>query len=533
MNDTPKPLSFFDYIHIARRRKWQIIIPLVCSFLIAFGVYKVLPKFYRATATILVQAQAIPEKYIQATVTSTVLDRLNAISQELLSRTRLEKIIEEFNLYPDLRKKAPIEVVVETMSKAVEVTFAKSLQTGSRSEKTQHAFYISYEGGEPRTVMMVTNKLASLIIEENLKVRESQAESTSEFIDKELSRSEELLVKKEQELRNFRERNMGQLPQQLDASIKIMEGLQQQFRRAGDGIRMAEDRATIIQGQLETLTRPQAPVTSSGTPEELISDADDLSGISGRPVPENPIVAQYNQFKRNLNNAQAKYTDSHPDIIDLKRKIANLEPEAKEIIAKQETAAEARRKEIKAQQDRTPSAKRTLSAKASVPLTDPATERLMVQYKEQHNSAILEAKRLGEEEKKLIGQIDLYRKRIEDTPKREQELTNLSRDYDLMKGNYQSLLDKRNQSRMAENLERKQKGEQFKILDPARLPENPVRPDLQRILLIGTFIGLVFGVGLAWYRESVDQCFYTVDDLEGTLNLPVLAEIPSLQKEKT
>ena len=526
MNDTPKPLSFFDYIHIARRRKWQIIIPLVCSFLISSGVYKVLPKVYRATATILVQAQMIPEKYIQPTVTSTIIDRLNAISQELLSRTRLEKIIEEFNLYPDLRKKAPMEVVVETMSKAVEVTFAKSLQP-SRIEKTQIAFSISYEGGEPRTVMLVANKLASLVVEENLKVREAQAGSTSEFIDKEVSRSEELLVKKEQELRNFRERNMGQLPQQLDANIKIMEGLQQQFRRAGDGTRMAEDRATIIQGQIEILTRPQAPVTSSGTPEELISDADDLSGISGRPVPENPIAAQYNQFKRDLNNAQAKYTDSHPDIIDLKRKIANLEPEAQEIIAKQETAAEARRKEIKAQQDR------TLSAKASGPLMDPATESLIFRYKEQHNSAILEAQRLREEEKKLMQQTYLYQKRIEDTPKREQELVNLTRDYELLKGNYQSLHDKKMQSQMAENLERKQKGEQFKIMDPARLPENPVRPDLQRILLIGTFIGLFSGVVLAWYRESVDQCFYTVDDLEGTLNLPVLAEIPSLQKEKT
>lgn len=107
------------------------------------------------------------------------------------------------------------------------------------------------------------------------------------------------------------------------------------------------------------------------------------------------------------------------------------------------------------------------------------------------------------------------------------------RDYDLLKASYQSLLDKKFQSQMAENLERKQKGEQFKILDPARLPEKPVRPDLQKILLIGTFIGLVSGLGLAWFRESMDQCFYTVDDLEDTLKLPVLAEIPNLQEEKT
>ena len=523
MVNAEKPFNIHDYLDIARRRKRYIIIPLAISIVVSLAVCKVLPKVYRTSTMILVQPQSVPEKYVQSTITATVIDRLNTISQEIMSRTRLEKIIQEFNLYADVRRKQPMEVVVEKMKKAIEVDIVKGLQTGYRSEKTQNAFSISYEGEEPRTVMLVTNELAALFIEENLKVREMQAESTSEFISKELSRIEELLGKKEQGLRNFRERNMGQLPQQLDANIKIMEGLQQQLQRAGDGIRAAEDRATVIKGQIEILARSQAPGVISGSRKEMISNGDD---ISGGQIPDDPVVTQYNQLKRDLGSAQAKYTDSHPDIIDLKRKIANLEPKAKELIGKQEAAAEVRRKEMKALREG------ALSAQDSVLINDPVTARLIAQYREQHASVILEARRLGDEEKKLKEQLYFYQKRIEDTPKKEQEMQLLTRDYDLLKTSYQSLLDKRIQAQMAENLERKQQGEQFRILDPARLPEKPIRPDRPKILLVGVFIGLVSGVGLAWFRESMDQSFYSVADLENYLKLSVLAEIPSLRPER-
>jgi polysaccharide chain length determinant protein (PEP-CTERM system associated) len=524
MTPAEKPINIHGYLDIARRRKWYIIIPLAISIMVSLGVCKVLPKIYRATTVILVQPQSVPEKFIQSTITATVMDRLNTISQEILSRTRLEKIIQEFNLYADLRKRQPMEVVVGKMTKSIEVTIAKGLQGGYHTENTQNAFSISYEGEEPRTVMMVTNKLASLFIEENLKVREMQAESTSEFISKELSRVEELLAKKEQELRNFRERNMGQLPQQLDANLKILEGLQQQMKRIGEGIRAAEDRSTVLQGQIEILARPQISAAPSfGSRRELTPNGEEIS--SGQ-VAADPIITQYNQLRRDLSSAQSKYTDSHPDVIDLKKKIAHLEPRVKELLAKQEAIAEAWRKETKAQLEREP------SAKTAIPVTDPVTERIIAQYKEQYASSILEARRYKEEERKLKEQIGLYQKRIEDTPKKEQEMLLLTRDYDLLKANYQSLMDKKIQSQMAENLEHKQQGEQFKILDPARLPETPVKPDRKKILLVGTFLGLVSGLGLAWFRESMDQSFYSVADLEDYLNLSVLAEIPSLRPER-
>jgi polysaccharide chain length determinant protein (PEP-CTERM system associated) len=524
VNDTEKPPDLRADIEKVLRRKWCIIIPLVCSILISFGVYKILPKIYKATTVILVQPQTIPESYVRSTVTATVLDRLSTISQEILSRTTLEKVIDEFNLYADLRKKLPMEVIVAKMAGAIDVSVLKGVPIQVRSDQAKNAFSISYEGEEPRTLMMVTNKLASLFIEQNLRVRELQVEGTSKFLIKELSSVEEQLAKKEQELKNFRQRYMGELPQQLDANLRILEGLQQQLKRIAEGIRAAEDRGLLLQNQMDQLTRLEPSPVQTGGQRDASSITD---GFRDERTPEDPIITEYNLLKKDLRTAQSKYTESHPDIMILKNKLKKVEPTVSELLKQQEAIKDARFLEFKAARER------TTTEKGPIPIkTDPATERLLVQNREQYNAALLEAKRWREEEKNLKEQILQYQKRIENIPNREQELLLVSRDYDLLKGTYHSLMDKKIQSEMAENLERKQQAEQFKILDPARIPAKPIKPDLNRILLVGSLIGLVSGLGLAWVRGSADQSFYTVADLESHLKLSVLADIPNLEKEK-
>jgi len=498
-NNPEKLLTIHDYFEIGLRRKWYIIFPLVFSILISFGVYKYLPKVYKATTLILVQPQSVPENYVRPTITDTVISRLNTISQEIMSRTRLEKIIQEFNLYMDLRNKVPMEEVVETMRKAVEVKVQEE-----KKERTRNSFTISFEGEEPRTVTMVTNKLASLFIEENLKVRELQAEGTSDFISKELLSMEDRLKLKDQDIRLFKERNMGQLPQQLDANLRILEQLQQQLRTASEKIRAAEDRITILQGQIEQLKKLEPRRDSLLNQEDLNSQR----------IPEDPLLTRLNLLKGELASAQSKYKETHPDMIDLKKKIADLESQL----------------EVKSKTPR--EGEGSIVRNLPPPRLDSDTERLYTQLTERYNSSLLEAKRLKEEEKELKGQMSLYQRRIEDTPKREQELMLLTRDYELVKTHYQSLLDKKMQAQMAENLERKQKGEQFKILDPALLPEKPIKPDRNKILLIGGLIGLVLGFGLTWFRESLDQSFRTISDLEDYLGIPVWATIPNLKEEK-
>jgi polysaccharide chain length determinant protein (PEP-CTERM system associated) len=504
MPETEKPIDIRQYLEIGLRRKWYIIIPLVCSMAISLGVYKYLPRVYKATTLILVQPQRVPESYVRPTITDSVASRLNTISQEILSRTRLEKVIQELRLYSDLLKKKPMEEIVETMRKAIEV----KVQENPRNERMQNSFSISFSGTEPSTVMMVTNKLASLFIEENLKVRESQAEGTSEFLNKELLNMEEQLKKKEQDIRAFKERNMGNLPQQMDANLRILERLLQQLKTASESVRAADDRSVLVQNQIEQLKTREQLSMSSGARADLSPGADNMNRYR---MSEDSLVTQLNVLKRELTSAQSKYRDSHPDVIDLKKKIANLE-------AQLDANAKSRREGA--------------AENSSPPILDPATARLLAQYTEQYNSELLEARRSRDEVKSLKDQIAVYQKRVEDTPRREQELVLLTRDYDLLKTNYQSLLDKKIQAQMAENLERKQQGEQFKILDPARLPEKPFKPDRNKILLIGAVMGLMAGLGLTWFRESLDRSFHSVSDVEVYLAIPVIATIPNLAEEK-
>jgi polysaccharide chain length determinant protein (PEP-CTERM system associated) len=496
--------KFFDiqiYFKMGLRRKWYIIIPFTLAIIISFGVYKYLPKVYRATAVILAQGPKVPESYVRSTLTESVTDRLNTISQEILSGSRLERVIKEFNLYPDMVNKSHMEEIVDMMRTKIEVKAPRQRQ-GSFSIPFG-SFLISFEGTEPETVMKVTNKLASMFIEENLKSRELQVGGTVEFISKELQTAELNIKKGEDAVRRLREKHMGELPEQLGTNLRTLEGLQQKLKTTSDNLRDAEDKMVFLQNQIEqSMSRRGSSSTTlpAGGPEES-------------------LVARLDALRKDLANTESKYTESHPDVVDLKRKIAALIPRVK----KQEEERERRLRELRERRE---------EMVAASPLLDPATEKLVAQYEEKFKGTQLEAKRLKEEMGNLKEQIALCQRRIEETPKREQEMVQLNREYDLLKIYYQSLVDKKYQSKLAENLELKQQGEQFRILDSARLPEKPFKPDPTKVLVWGALSGLAIGLGLAWFRESMDRSFYEVSDLETYLELPVLATILNLNEEE-
>ena len=513
-----KPFNLQDYLAIGLRRKWYIIIPVVVCTIGSYGVYKYLPKGYKATTLILVQPQRVPESYVRSTVTDSIADRLDTIGQEILSRTRLEQVIDEFGLFAEIRNKVPMEQLVATMRKTIDV----KVESRSQGGRSQNAFSISYEGKIPKEVMSVTNKLASLFIEENLMAREQRAEGTSEFLGKELVALEEQLKKKEQDIRYFKERSMGQLPQQLDANLRILERIQQQLQMTSENIWSAVERSIVVQNQIEMVTKRE-PVQAA---REVRRDpATGLETLSNGRSQEDPLVTQLNNLKRDLNTSQSRYKETHPDIIDMKKRIAILEPRVKEILEKEESDRQERLRGHRARSEG------VTVENLSPPAPDPETQRLLTQYTEQYNVAVLDAKRLREEEKGLKEQIALYQKRIEDTPRKEQELTLLTRDYELLRTNYQQMLNNKMQAQMAENLEKKQQGEQFKILDPARLPVTPISPDRKKIFMMGAMMGLALGLGLAWFRESLDKSFRTVAEVESELGFQVLATIPNLRGE--
>ena len=479
----PQPYSLKDYIEIGLRRKWWIIIPFVACLALSYVYYKRLPKIYMASTLILVQPQEVPEDYIKPTVKSLVSDRLNTLSQQILSRTRLESVINEFNLYSAWMEKVTMEEIVELMRKSITIEVQRT-----RGPDVQNTFTISYEGRDPREVMMVTNRLASLFIQENLRAREQQATGTSEFLERELSTIEVALKDKEKDIRAFKERYMGELPEQLDANLRILERLQDQIKNSNDARKAAEERRIMLQREISELSEQARSV------------------VGGEVPSENPLVAQMTELKARLAELKSMYTDKHPDVIDTKIQIARLE------------------KDIAEQGDGNERA----SSTGSPLIFDPSLARLKGELTE----AKLEINRLKVEGESLREQIAMYQRRVENTPKREQELFTLTRDYDLLKANYQSLLDKRIQAKMAENLERRQLGEQFRVLDPARMPERPIKPDRRKIILIGTFLGLVLGGGLGYIKESMDRSFRKPEEIEGFLGFPVIAAIPKIETRK-
>jgi polysaccharide chain length determinant protein (PEP-CTERM system associated) len=509
MINTEKVFNMENYFKMGLRRKWYIIIPFTLSVIISYGVYKYLPKEYKASTLILVRAQKVPESYVRATLTEPVTERLNTISQEILSRTRLEMIIKQFNLYPDMVNKSHMEEIVDMMKTKI----------GVRVEQ-ESAFSISFEGRDPRTVMTVTNKLASMFIEENLKSRESRVEGTAQFIGRELQTVESTLRKKEDTVRRYKEKNMGHLPQQLDANLRILDRLQEQFRTTSESLRAAEERLVFLQGQIEQAADQQSERRrSSATLSARRSLTQGESGL------EDPLVTQLNTLKRDLADTEAKYTESHPDVADVKRKIAAL-------VSKMKKQEEERQRRLRELRGRKGEIVTDSNLDVSSPESESATEGLIAQYKEQFIETQSEVKRMKGEIVSLKEEIALYQKRIEDTPKKEQEMVNLNRDYDLLRGQFQSLMDKKYDAQMAENLERKQQGEQFMVLDPARLPEKPFKPNRNGLLAMGALLGFGIGLGLTWFRESMDRSFHEVSDVETYLKLPVVATILNLNEEE-
>jgi polysaccharide chain length determinant protein (PEP-CTERM system associated) len=505
MINTEKSFNINDYIEIILRRIWYIIIPFIVVLIIV-GLYACsATKEYRASTLILVTPQKVPVDYVRPTVTSTIEDRLQSIGQEIMSRTRLERVISEFKLYEEEAKSTSPEEVVKLMRKNIQIEIRGK----------EGYFTISYIGKDPKVVTMVTNKLASLFIEENLKLREQQAQGTTEFLSIELNATRAKLEEQEKAVTQFKKQFMKELPENREANLKVLDQFQLQYQRVSDSLRGAQDRKLIIQKQLNELKLQMEPTVTPETlkgKEASISDSLSLVQPSSELKGKNPDELQLKQLRGYLSDLQTRYTEKHPDILMAKKKIADLENKIEKVKPMElaEESLKPEKVEEKVSQESNPFYKEMESQ-----LT--ATE--------------YEIKRLKDEESKLKSKIGEFQMRVENAPTRELAMINLTRDYQNAKETYQSLLKKRQEAQQSENLEQRQKGEQFKVIDPARVPEKPFKPDIPKILLFGLLLGIVSGFGIAFSKEQMDHSFRDAEDLEVTLGFKVLANIPKVEKK--
>ena len=520
MINAQKYSNIDEYIEILYRRIWYIVIPFAILFSAALGYALLAPKRYMAETMILVTPQRVPQEYVKSTITLGIEARLQSISQEIMSRTRLEKIMTEMKLYVEESKSLTREEVIELMRKDIFV------KMGGR----EGYFSISYKGKDPNTVAMVTNKLASLYIEENLKFREAQAQGTSEFLALELNSTREKLDEQERAISDFKRRYLPELPDQRESNLKILGKFQLDQQRISDNLKSAQDRKMVIQKQvseLEALSEKMQDEKPAPSSAQRIG-AEALPSPPSKPEKKNPDELLLAQLKNQLKDLRAKYTDRHPDVVEMNRKISDLE--------KGRTA-----EKIEVQTAERVKEKAPAPVAASAPLTqekkkdefEPASNPFYQEMQGQLLATDAEIKRLKEEDSGVRKKIAQYEMRVENAPVRELALIELSRDYNNLKQTYERLLQKSTEAQQSENLEHRQKGEQFRVIDPAKVPEKPFQPNIPRILLAGFLLGMVSGVGLAFVKEQTDRSFRNAEDVEDTLGLKVIVSIPRVEMKST
>jgi len=475
------------YLDIAQRRKYWIIIPFLVTLLGGLVYALVIPRLWEAETLILVQAQSVPESIVQPIVSEAVDERLKTIGQQVTSRTNLESIIAEFRLNEDSpMRDLMVEDKIELLRKRINIGVNPGDKLkGRRGPVTgTSTFTIVFTWEDPRKAMQVANALASNFISENLRTRETQALGTSAFLTEELATIEKRLREKEEELKTYREKYMGGLPSQLDGNIKMIEGLQLQLERLNGSIRDRENRRIVLQGELSASQSGSTPVR----------------GGDQRAIPEES--RDLTTLKSQLAGLEAKYTPSHPDVIRLKTLIESLESK---------------------EQERSPDSK-----ELTRPPETPANRRLV----EELRLVETEIRNLRSEGDRVAAQLRTYQKWVEETPRREQELFAQNRDYDRLKEIHSSLLKRKLEAEIAVSMEKKQKGEQFRVIDPAKLPTRPVKPDVQRIILAVLALGFGLGCGLAYAREMMDTSYRSPDEIQKELKLPILVSIPFRHTEQ-
>jgi polysaccharide chain length determinant protein (PEP-CTERM system associated) len=467
-----------DIAVMIRRREWVIVIPTVLASLATVAVLGRLPDRFRSDTLILVVPQRVPESYVKATVTTRIEDRLQTISQQLLSRTRLERTILDFDLYRRERQSSAMEDVVERMRANIKVQIVKG-----------DAFRVSYVADTPALAQKVTERLSSLFIEENLRDREVLAEATNEFLETQLADARRRLIEQEKQLEQYRMRHAGELPSQLQANLQGVQNLQTQVQGLIDSINRDRDRRLVLERtviELESRSREASPPS---TPAEL----------SDRSPTE-----QLEALRQSLAAMEVRLRPQHPDMVRTKRLIHELE---------EGLGAKANGPEPPVAAGGTAAIRSTPSRRVESLGAEIQTLDLQIADKEQRRRVLVE-------------QIARYDARIAVVPARESELASRTRDYETLQKVYTDLLSKREQSQVAANLERRQIGEQFSVLDPARLPEKPFSPNRPLFLLIGLVAGLTLGAGLAGWLEYRDTSLRSDADVSATLALPVLARVP-------
>ena len=497
-----KKYTLDDIVRILRRRAWLLVVPPVAGLFIALVVSAGLPNLYQSDMLIAIVPQRVPDSFVRSTVTLRTEERLDAISTQVQSRTLIEQMIQELDLYREERERLPMEDVVQLMRSNIEVQ-PEAPRRGPRGPEPLHAFHVRFTYTDPQIAAQITQRLGSLFVDQNARDRGALAEATNQFLETQLAEARVRLEATESRLEAFREQHGNELPTQMQSNLQVMQSTQLQIQALVESIARDRDRKLMLErlyneAQSEPAIAPPTPPAQPGTQPEP------GSGTAG--TPEQQLTAA----RAALARLELRLKPEHPDIQRGRRLVRDLEAQ----VESSRAAAEA-----------------SPTAAPVVPVTEAERQRRerLRGMRAEIESLDRQTQFKESEEGRLRALVAEYQRRIEAVPGVESEWLALSRDYETQQNAYKELLAKSEQSKVAVDLERRQIGEQFRILDPAGVPVRPISPIRIQINAIGLAIGLMLGLGIAAFLELRDGSFRTESDVVDVLALPVLALVPYVE----
>jgi uncharacterized protein involved in exopolysaccharide biosynthesis len=519
-------LDLGDYLTAFKRRRGMMALVAGTVFLVGLITAFVWPPTYQASATILIEEQDIPRELIQSTVTSYAAQRIQVISQRVMSRTNLLEIVEKYNLYEKERKRNTIEEVLSEMRADIGIDMITAEVMDPRTGRPTAAtiaFTLGFKSESPTQAQKVASELTTLYLNENLKSRTEKAAEAYDFLTAESTRLSEEIDRLEAMLAEFKERNVNTLPELRDLNTQILERTEREMTDVDTQIRNLEERRIYLGGQLGVLDpyssgevlSPAARLDALRTEYIRLAsryspDHPDVTGVkreikalemeTGQYATTDDLRREIEMLRKELGVVLQTYTGEHPDVKRLKRQIASLEQELQN----------------------PPAAPRQAPAPAS------ADNPAYVTLQSQLAAADTEIRSLRTKRSQLADKVQEYENRLMQTPKVEQEFRAIARDLDHATRRYQEIKAKQMTAEVGQEMEKERKGEKFTLIDPAILPEEPVSPNRPAIVFLSLVLALGAGVGSAAVAESMSSAVRGAKGMVALLNTAPLAIIPYL-----
>jgi polysaccharide chain length determinant protein (PEP-CTERM system associated) len=512
-----KQYSPVDFALMAWRRRWVILVPCLIGAYVALVVSSRLPSLYQSEMLIQVVPQRVPDTYVRSTVTMRTVDRLAALSEQIMSRTELERLVREMNLYPAETVKLPMQDVVERMRTQIKVDPVRG------GNQDADSFNVRFAYPDPQIAMRVTERLGGLFIDVNARDRGNLAQATNSFLETQLDESRKQLEAQESRLKEFRERYAGRLPTQLDFNMSALSNAQQRAQSLIESLARDRDQKLLLETtyaelSAQELAPPPLPPQPAPTPAPQ-------TATSTSPTSAGTTKQALELARQQLVALELRLKPEHPDVVRTKSVITKLEAqladEVQAAVAAQAAAAAAAAKNATASPATPP-----VPVPVALTAAEIARRDRLQQLRGQIESLTRQIAFKEAEDLRIRASVEDLQHRIEQVPGVESEWISLTRDYATQQSAYQQLLAKSQEAKLAANLEQRQIGEQFRILDPARTPVKPTGVNRLEVNGIGAAIGLAIGLALAGLLELRDRTFRQAADVIDVLKLPVIALVP-------